>query len=142
MQIQEAAQRSGLTADTIRFYERTGVLPRPPRGPNGYRAYTEDHLATLRVARGLRDLDLPLTEVAGILPAVHDGTCRTVRTSLTGALTHALQQVDQQIASLQQTRERLAHIFDGLQRMEPSDERIPGAAPCACIQLIEFETQS
>lgn len=141
MQIQEAAQRSGLSADTIRFYERTGVLPRPPRGPNGYRAYTDDHLATLRVARGLRDLDLPLAEVAGILPAVHDGTCGTVRTSLTEALEHSLEQVDQQIASLQQTRERLLHLFDGLQHMELTDSRIPGAAQCACVRLIEIETQ-
>ncbi len=60
MNIQEAAHRSGLSADTIRFYERKGVLPRPPRGANGYRQYTEEHVATLEFARGLRDLNLPL----------------------------------------------------------------------------------
>ncbi len=60
MNIREAAATSGLSADTIRFYEKKGVLPRPPRRDNGYRSYTDEHVATLRLARGLKDLGLGL----------------------------------------------------------------------------------
>ncbi len=70
MNIQEAAEASGLSADTIRFYERKRVLPRPPRAANGYRAYTEEHLATLRLTKSLRDLGLPLSEIGSIVAVV------------------------------------------------------------------------
>ncbi|HWQ28729.1 MAG TPA: MerR family DNA-binding transcriptional regulator, partial [Dehalococcoidia bacterium] len=56
MRIGEAARASGLSIDTIRFYERTGTLPAPPRGANGYRRYTPEHVETLRLAAGLRAL--------------------------------------------------------------------------------------
>ncbi len=67
MNIQQAADASRLSPHTLRFYERKGVLPRPPRSPNGYREYTEEHVATLRLAKGLRELELPLSDVAPIL---------------------------------------------------------------------------
>ena len=56
MNIGEAANASSLTPDTIRFYEKKGILPRPPRLASGYRHYTEEHVATLRLAKALREL--------------------------------------------------------------------------------------
>ena len=67
MNIGEAADASSLTPDTIRFYEKKGILPRPPRLASGYRHYTEEHVATLRLAKALRELESPLAEVAPIL---------------------------------------------------------------------------
>ena len=45
--IGQAAAASGLSPDTIRFYEREGVLPRVPRGTNSYRGYPPEHVETL-----------------------------------------------------------------------------------------------
>ena len=60
MQIGELARRLGVSADTLRFYERSGVLPRPPRGENGYRDYGPADADRIRLMLDLRRLDLPL----------------------------------------------------------------------------------
>ncbi len=67
MNIRQAANASSLTPDTIRFYEKKGILPHPPRLASGYRHYAEEHVSTLRLANGLREFELPLAEVAPIL---------------------------------------------------------------------------
>ena len=85
---------SGLSADTIRFYERRQVLPRPPRRENGYREYTTEHVTTLRLAKGLRELGLPLREFQAILTVAHDGACTDLRAVLLQTVANALDQVD------------------------------------------------
>ncbi|MCH8008868.1 MAG: MerR family transcriptional regulator [Chloroflexi bacterium] len=88
MNIGEAADASSLTPDTIRFYEKKGILPRPPRLASGYRHYTEEHVATLRLAKALRELESPLAEVAPILSvALAFGMHATSRTRRATALT-------------------------------------------------------
>ena len=82
MNIQEAAAASGLSPDTIRFYEKKRVLPQPPRQANRYREYTDEHVATLRLASGLRQLGVPLAEVPPILDVAHTGVCGDIRGQL------------------------------------------------------------
>ncbi len=139
MNIQQAAEMGGLPPATIRCYERQGVLPRPPRQPNGYRNYTEEHVATLLLARGLRDLGLPLSEIGAILLVTHDGTCGELRTKLREALQEALATVDARIGELRVTKRRLATISDELQRMRPADRRRPRMTPCECVQIVSSE---
>ena len=139
MNIQQAAQASGLSADTIRFYEQKGVLPRPPRRDNGYRAYTDEHVATLRLARGLRDLALPLADVGAILPVAHDGTCGDLRDTLTETLTDALATIAGRIEELNRTSDQLTAILGGLREMQPPDSRVPGMDPCGCVQLVSAD---
>jgi len=90
MNIAQASRESGLSIDTIRYYERRGVLPRPVRQPNRYRDYDEGHLAALKLAHGLRELELPLGQVAeivrvaqealeGDLAVLHHGAAITLR---------------------------------------------------------------
>ncbi len=136
MNIKDAATASGLTPDTIRFYERKGVLPRPPRGPNGYRHYTEEHVATLRLAKGLRELGLPLSDVAPILLVAHDGTCREVRESMTRTFSQALSELDGKIEELGRARDHLSGLLRGLQRMRPKDAAVPGVKACECVRMV------
>lgn len=136
MNIQEAAAQSGLTADTIRFYERRAILPRPPRQANGYRNYTEDHVRTLRLARGLRYLAVPLEAVAPMVAVAHSGTCGEVRGDLTDALSQALAETERRLAELGRVRDHLKLIVDGLAAMNPADTALPGMAPCECILLV------
>ena len=136
MNIQRAAEASGLSADTIRFYEKRGVLPRPPRLGNGYRAYTEDHVATLRLAKGLRDLELPLADIGAILVVAHDGDCGDLRETLTRTLTVALAEVGGRIVELGHTRAELGSLLDGLGEMRADERRVPGMSPCGCVELV------
>lgn len=136
MNIQEAAVESGLTADTIRFYERKGVLPRPPRQSNGYRSYTGDHVRTLRLAKGLRHLAVPLEAVAPMIAVAHSGTCGEVRGDLADALSEALGETERRINDLVHVRDHLRFILAGLTSMHPADIAVPGMAPCECIRLV------
>jgi len=136
MNIKDAARAAGLTPDTIRFYERKRVLPAPPRSPNGYRHYTEEHVATLRLAKGLRELGLPLSDVAPILLVAHDGTCREVRESMTTTFTRALGDLHARIRELEQARDHVSSLLRGLQNMRPKDVAVPGVEACACVRMV------
>jgi Cd(II)/Pb(II)-responsive transcriptional regulator len=63
MRIGQLAQLVGIDTQTIRFYERQGLLPPPNRQENGYRAYTEKHVERLAFIRRCRILDLSLAEI-------------------------------------------------------------------------------
>lgn len=67
MQIKELARATGVDADTIRFYEKQGLLPPAARRDNGYRDYTSLHLQRLSFIRHCRALDMPLADVARLL---------------------------------------------------------------------------
>ncbi len=75
MRIGELAERVGVPADTVRFYEREGWLPRPPRQDNGYREYAETDVEHLRLLIDLRRLEMPLDEAAQLASWCHSGHC-------------------------------------------------------------------
>lgn len=74
MLIGEVAAAAGVPAQTIRFYERRGLLPRPQRGANGYREYNPSVLSRLAFIRSGQAAGLTLVEVSSILELRRDGT--------------------------------------------------------------------
>ena len=60
MKIGEVAAGAGVSIDTVRFYERRGVLPEPERTASGYRTYTDASVERLRLARRLQSLGFTL----------------------------------------------------------------------------------
>jgi len=73
MRIGEAADAAGVPTQTIRFYERRGLLPQPRRAPNGYREYDTSVLTRLAFIRSGQAAGLTLVEVASILDLRRDG---------------------------------------------------------------------
>ncbi|MAM88476.1 MAG: Cd(II)/Pb(II)-responsive transcriptional regulator [unclassified Hahellaceae] len=67
MRIGRLSQLSGVEVETIRFYEREGLLQRAEREANGYRRYQQDHLQRLAFIRHCRALDMPLQDVKRML---------------------------------------------------------------------------
>ena len=63
MRIGQLARSVGVDTQTIRFYEREGLLPPPDRQDNGYRIYTERHVERLAFIRRCRILELSLAEI-------------------------------------------------------------------------------
>jgi DNA-binding transcriptional MerR regulator len=63
----ELARRAGISADTLRHYERKGVIAPPPRGANGYRKYPEQTLARVQLIRRALGLGFTLDDLAGVL---------------------------------------------------------------------------
>ena len=72
MVIGALAERTGVTAETIRYYERVGVLPEPTRGNAGYRRYGAADVERLSFVRRARDLGFSLDEVRELLSLADD----------------------------------------------------------------------
>lgn len=110
MKIGQAAKRADVTIDTIRFYERRGVLPEPERRPSGYRIFTEADVARIRMARQLQALGFTLDEVIDALRAHDQGgaTCETERWRLEAVI----DRIDARIADLQRTRHTAVEVLD------------------------------
>jgi DNA-binding transcriptional MerR regulator len=67
MQIKELARATGVDVETIRYYEKQGLMPAPARRDNGYRDYAAAHLERLSFIRHCRALDMPLGDVKRLL---------------------------------------------------------------------------
>jgi MerR family transcriptional regulator, mercuric resistance operon regulatory protein len=78
--IGELSERTGVTVETIRYYEREGLLPSAPRTTGGHRVFVEAHLRRLMFIRRSRELGFSGTEVRTLLGLVDGGyTCSEVR---------------------------------------------------------------
>ena len=102
MKIGQVAAESGVSIDTVRFYERRGVLPAPPRTPVGYRLYDVSSLERIRLARRLQGLGLTLDEVAAALHDRDEG--HASRETQRWRLEAALDRIEIRIAELSRLR--------------------------------------
>ena len=100
----EAAQESGLSLDTLRYYEREGILQGVERGPGGHRVYTEDNLGTLGFLRCLRDTGMPISLLRRYGQLSQDESTLPERIEL---LEEHARSVAEQIAALQGQQSRL-----------------------------------
>ncbi len=102
------SKRTGVKIETIRYYEKSGIMPNPPRSEGGYRMYREVHLDRLRFIRRCRQLGFSMAEIEGLLGLVddHGYTCGEVR-SLT--IEHA-DMVKQKIKDLKRLEKTLRNI--------------------------------
>lgn len=102
MKIGRVAAESGVSIDTIRFYERRGVLPTAPRTPAGYREYGGPTVDRIKLARRLQNLGLTLDEIASALHERDEGhaSCENQRWRLEAAL----ERIESRIAELTRLR--------------------------------------
>jgi DNA-binding transcriptional MerR regulator len=105
MKIGQVAADAGVTVDTVRFYERRGVLPPPLRRPSGYREYTPAVVERIRTARALQELGFTLDEIIDALRA-HDAG-ETAGASHMWRLDAVIDRIDAKIADLRRTRHNL-----------------------------------
>jgi MerR family copper efflux transcriptional regulator len=105
----ELARLCGVSPDTIRHYERVGVLPAAVRGANGYRLFPREAVGRVLLIRRALAIGFSLVEVERILRQRDGGTapCRTVR-ALAG---EKLEGLDRRIAEMQAAREELARML-------------------------------
>ena len=135
--IKAASTASGLPVETIRYYERVGVLPTVSRGANRYRGYTREHLETLRFARALRDLGLPLREMSALIRVFHDGTCRDMQQALAASAREALEGVIRQRTQLARVEKQLRSVLHEVETVAPDEQRVSGLTPCPCVVIVE-----
>ena len=81
MTIGALSQRTGCNIETIRYYERIGMIPKPPRTQGGHRLYAQEHLKRLVFIRRSRELGFSLEQIRELLRFADGGryTCSRVR---------------------------------------------------------------
>lgn len=110
MQINELAQRTGVSAKTIRYYEDIDLLPSPARQANGYRDYSRSDIDRLKLVAGSRHLDFSLAEIKEILDLRdrNEPPCHT----MLDMLQHKSSEIQQRIAELQRLDAELAGLYN------------------------------
>ena len=106
LKIGAVARRSDVSIDTVRYYERRGLISPARRLPSGYRLYDESAVARIRLTRHLQSLGMTLEEIAGALRAHGSGSqaCESERWRLEAVR----DRVDAQLAELTTLRDSIA----------------------------------
>src|SRR5712691_10073463 len=106
LRIGELSERCGVSTDTVRFYERQGLLPRPRRSPSRYRLYDQEDESRLRFIRRAQFLGLTLEDIRDLLslrqPQTPDECSRVADT-----LRARVKAVDEKLAQLRAFRREL-----------------------------------
>jgi DNA-binding transcriptional MerR regulator len=109
MKIGEVAKRSGTGIETIRFYEREGLLLQPARRPSGYRQYDDSTIERLEYIRRAKELGFTLAEIRELLDLsfASQGCCEHIRQRAEGKVAD----IETKIRSLQQMKRSLNKIL-------------------------------
>lgn len=118
MRIGALAELSGLSAQTIRYYESIELLPDPERTPAGYREYTAGVLERLRFIRDAQASGLTLAEVQTLLSMKDAGSATCAHTL--SFLDRHVAEIDTQIERLQTARSEMLELADRARRLDPA----------------------
>ena len=110
LNISDIARQAGITPDTIRFYEREGLLPPPARSPAGYREYDGSVSHRLHFIKGAQSMGLKLAEIKELLEIQDRGACPCGHTRT--LVERRLTEIDAELARLTAVRKQLAAMAE------------------------------
>ena len=135
LKIRTVASQADVNVETIRYYERRGLLPEPPRSASGYRQYSPETIQRLHFIKRAQDLGFSLEEIRGLLElrlrTPSNGACAKVgsRTEEKIAL------VDRKIRQLQQMKCSLERLVAACHAREPSGD-------CPILEALEDDSHA
>ena len=119
MKIGEVAKRSGIGIETIRYYEREGLLLEPERRPSGYRQYDESTVERLAYIRQAKELGFTLAEIRELLELSYAASnCEHIRQRAEVKITD----IEAKIRSLQQMKRSLGKIMERCRAKNATDD--------------------
>lgn len=128
MKIGDLAKKTGLSADAIRFYEKSGLIKGPARSENGYRDFNPDLVEVLSFISHCRSLDIPLGEIKKLL-YVRAGSAKSCR--------EANQVIDQQLSNLRQRISKLKKLERQLSELRSVCNEEIDPKDCKIIQSLQ-----
>lgn len=128
--IGQVARRGGVGVETVRFYERRGLLSEPPRRESGYRQYPEDVVARLRFIKRAKELGFSLKEIKELLALRVDPTttCAEVRSKAAAKVAD----IEEKIQALQRIKKALLQLTAVCRGRGPTSE-------CPILDALEKE---
>ncbi|GAA1873734.1 MerR family transcriptional regulator [Myceligenerans crystallogenes] len=130
MKIGELAERAGVPASTLRYYEAEGLLP-ATRADNGYRLYGQQALDRLAFIAQAKHLDLPLSAVRELIVVWESEPCHTVRAAYRPMLADRVQQTAERLTALRGLQDTLSAAIAHLDALPDRDA--PCDASCAFL---------
>lgn len=126
--IGELATRAGVNIQTVRYYERRGLMPKPARARSGYRQYRPEAADRLRFIRRAQGLGFSLEEIAELLAlrVRHASACATVE----ARAREKISIVDRKIGELRRMKDTLERLTAACQAREPTGE-------CPILEVLE-----
>lgn len=105
MQAHQIVKKTGIGKDTLRYYEKIGVISAPQRSANGYRHYNEQHVRELKFVKFAQSVGFPLTKIKLAIPhlANPDPFCPILQATIKQQLKH----IDNKINELEQAKQTL-----------------------------------
>lgn len=125
------AKRAGVNVETLRFYEREGLIPEPPRRMSGYREYPAESIQRIRFIKRAQELGFSLAEIKELLALrVRPGlTCCEVRAK-----------AERKVADVRQKVADLKAIERALQKLTASCTGNGPATDCPILEHLDGET--
>jgi len=128
--IGRVARSAGLAIDTVRFYEREGLLQKPARTPSGYRQYSADAVARLRFIRQAKELGFSLREIKELL-SMRVGAGRSCG-EVKARAERKIADVDRRIAQLRRVQKALLKLAAECSGRGPTSE-------CPILEALEHK---
>jgi Hg(II)-responsive transcriptional regulator len=132
MWISKAAEQSGVNVQTLRYYERRGLLPRPPRRASGYREFPPDAVNVVRFIRRAKDLGFSLEDVDELLRLRRNSGRHRAR--IRALAEGRIRQIEQKLAELERMKRALKTLVHSCQEGT--------ALECPIIEALDGELTS
>ncbi len=130
MTIGQVAKHSGIGLETLRFYERKGLIAEPPRTDSGYRQYPEEVVGRIRFIRRAKELGFTLKEISELLSlrVDPDTTCADVR-----------KQTELKLADVGEKIRALQRIKTALKKLAASCVGTGPASECPILEALDSQ---
>lgn len=122
MWIGQTAREAGVNAQTLRYYERRGLLPRPNRRGSGYREYSADAVRIVRFIKRAQELGFSLDEIEDLVRL--RGVKRTERQRVRAIAQRKIAEIDSKIQRLRSMRGALDHLVHACEQGGPAECQI------------------
>lgn len=110
LRVSQVAEQAGVSPDAVRFYEKEGLLPQPPRSPAGYREYDEQIPQRIRFIKGAQEMGLKLSEIGELLEIQDRGACPCGHTKT--LVERRIHEIDAEMKRLSDLRTELASMAE------------------------------
>ncbi len=131
MTIGKLAKEAGVSNDTVRFYERCGLIEAPPRSVSNYRLYPEEDTARLRFIRRAKDLGFSLNEIKELLFLRYNS--KTTKADIK-------QRVEAKTRDIRRRIQDLSRILTALEHLTESCDGHGPVSECPILDALEGQT--
>lgn len=130
MRISEIADQLGVAPSTVRYYERIGLVPSPPRTSSGYRSYDDEAAARLLFVTRAKRIGLTLEQIAEVLPIWNGVNCAATHEEIVRLIDTKRAEVLDRMGELERFAEQLDEVRIALEEAPPPAACLPDLSCC------------